>query len=178
MHARCVAGLARTFQQPVVALSLTVLENLYLAASFRRGREGGRSGRISSRRSGCLTFVGLEGKAADEAGPLGMFDKKRLMIATALATNPRVLLLDEPFGGLNPQRDRPRDRAARPRPRRAGWRSSCIEHVMRALTSARRPRAGDAPRREVLRGHACRDARDERVIEVYLGATHRRTGEG
>ena len=32
-----------------------------------------------------------------------MFDRKRLMIATALATNPRVLLLDEPFGGLNPQ---------------------------------------------------------------------------
>ncbi len=96
VHARCAMGLARTFRQPTVATSLSVLENLYLAASFRRGREGGgRAGDLAIAER-YLEFVGLGDRADAEAGPIGLFDKKRLMLATALATNPTVLLLDEP----------------------------------------------------------------------------------
>ena len=48
-----------------------------------------------------LEFVGLAEQAGELAGPLPVFDKKRLMIASALATKPTLLFLDEPFGGLN-----------------------------------------------------------------------------
>ena len=176
VHARCVAGLARTFQQPVVALSLSVLENLYLAASFRRGREGGRSEDLVEAER-CLTFVGLEARAEAEAGPLGMFDKKRLMLATALATNPRVLLLDEPFGGLNPQ-EIDRVIALLGRVRDEGMAVVVIEHVMRALTSVADRVLVMHHGATFFEGTPQEMLADERVIQVYLGATHRKTGEG
>ena len=140
-----------------MALSLTVLENLYLAASFRRGREGGRDGDLAEAER-WLEFVGFEGKANAEAGPLGVFDKKRLMLATALATNPHVLLLDEPFGGLNPQEI---DRAiGLIRQVRDGGMAVVVHRARDAGAHvACRPRAGDAPRRDVLRGNAAGDAR-------------------
>lgn len=170
VHARCSAGLARTFQQPVVALSLTVLENLYLAASFRRGREGGREGDLAEA-DRWLVFVGLQDKEDAEAGPLGVFDKKRLMLATALATNPHVLLLDEPFGGLNPQ-EIDRVIGLIRQVRDEGIAVVVIEHVMRALTSVADRVLVMHHGATFFEGTPQEMLDDQRVIEVYLGATH------
>jgi branched-chain amino acid transport system ATP-binding protein len=172
VHTRCSLGLARTFQQPTVATSLSVLENLYLAASFRRGRDGGgRDGDLAVA-GRYLEFVGLADRAQIGAGSLGLFDKKRLMLATGLATNPTVLLLDEPFGGLNPQEIDAVMGLIR-RVRDEGLAVICIEHVMRALTAL-------ADRVLVMHhgamffeGTPQEMLADERVIEVYLGSTHR-----
>jgi branched-chain amino acid transport system ATP-binding protein len=170
IHVRCGLGLARTFQQPTIATSLSVLENLYLAASFRRGREGGRPGDLDVARRQ-LEFVGLTARARAEAGPLGVFDKKRLMLATALATNPSVLLLDEPFGGLNPQEIDAVIGLIR-RVRDEGKAVVCIEHVMRALTAL-------ADRVLVMHhgavffeGTPREMLANEQVIDVYLGSSH------
>jgi branched-chain amino acid transport system ATP-binding protein len=169
VHVRCSLGLARTFQQPTVAASLSVMENLYLAASFRRGRNGG--GRDSdlevARRF--LEFVGLTGHADHEAGPLGLFDKKRLMLATALASDPLVLLLDEPFGGLNPQEiDNVMGLIRELRDR--GLAVVCIEHVMRALTSLADRVLVMHHGATLFEGTPHEMLADERVIQVYLGS--------
>ncbi len=175
VHRRTALGVARTFQQPTVADSLSVLENLFIAASFRRGRNGdGREGDVAEAFRQ-LDFVGLGDRGDVEAGPLGVFDKKRLMLGTALATNPKVLLLDEPFGGLNPNEigqvmrliGRVRDR---------GLGVIVIEHVMRALTSLADRVLVMHHGAELFAGTPEQMLANEEVIDVYLG--QRRGEEG
>jgi len=90
-------GVARTFQTVKPFRNLSVLENVTLAAflrfSLRRQAEA-EATRI-------LEKVGLQGKMKVSAQDLTLVDQKRLEIARALATGPKLLLLDEPMGGLN-----------------------------------------------------------------------------
>lgn len=170
IHHRCRLGLARTFQHPVVADTLTVLENAYLAASFRRSRAGRRS-RSDDVASGmaALATVGLAERAHTPAALLPLYDKKRLMIATALATDPRVLLLDEPFGGLNPQEIDATLVLIRGL-RDSGLAIVCIEHVMRALVALSDRVLVMHHGAQLFIGTPQAMLRDARVIEVYLGA--------
>jgi branched-chain amino acid transport system ATP-binding protein len=168
VHRRTELGVARTFQQPTVADSLSVLENLFVAASFRRERNGdGREGDVAVALRQ-LEFVGLAERAEADAGPLGVFDKKRLMLGTALATNPKVLLLDEPFGGLNPQEIEHVMRLIRG-VRDDGMAVVVIEHVMRALTSLADRVLVMHHGAELFAGTPEQMLANEQVIDVYLG---------
>jgi branched-chain amino acid transport system ATP-binding protein len=170
IHHRCRLGLARTFQHPVAADTLTVLENAYLAASFRRGRSGRRSrGDDVASGTAALETVGLAGQAGMRASLLPVYDRKRLMIATALATNPLVLLLDEPFGGLSPGEIDETIALIR-RIRDSGVAIVCIEHVMRALVSLADRVLVMHHGAELFIGTPAEMLRDQRVIEVYLGS--------
>ena len=100
---RARLGLARTFQQPTVARSLTVAENMLVAAAFGQPRGAGRRNPREVA-AGYLEFVGLAGRAAVQSDLLGVYDRKSLMLGTALATGATAILLDEPFGGLIPLR--------------------------------------------------------------------------
>jgi branched-chain amino acid transport system ATP-binding protein len=161
IHHRCRLGLARTFQHPVSADTLTVLENAYLAASFRRGRTGRRS------RS---DDVAAGQAALERVGLLPVYDRKRLMIATALATDPLVLLLDEPFGGLS-LGEIDETMALIGRIRESGVAIVCIEHVMRALVALADRVLVMHHGAELFVGTPAEMLRDKRVIEVYLGAS-------
>jgi branched-chain amino acid transport system ATP-binding protein len=174
VHKRSRLGVARTFQHPTVASSLTVAENMLLAASFRRAGGSGRlpAGEVAVE---TLEFVGMAGKAGQESGPLGVFDKKRLMLGTALAMNARALLLDEPFGGLTPAEIDDTIGLIR-RMRDRGLAVVCIEHVMRALTSLADRVLVMHHGATFFEGTPQEMLADDRVIEVYLGSRHRKGG--
>lgn len=172
VHVRARLGLARTFQHPMVARSLTVAENMLLAAAFGSASGRGRAGRIRAREIAAeyLEFTGLTGRANTQSDLLGVYDRKSLMLGTALATGATAILLDEPFGGLSPAEiDHTIELISAVRAR--GLAVVCIEHVMRALTSV-------ADRVMVMHhgavffeGTPAQMLADENVIEVYLGSS-------
>ena len=113
-HAIAQAGLSRTFQNIRVYNSLSVLENVMVGAAchMQGGLAGILAGTPGQRQqerdlraaaSEALDFVGLAGFAQRPAGSLAYAQQRLLEIARAVATDPKVLLLDEPAAGMNPQ---------------------------------------------------------------------------
>jgi len=97
-HARCRAGIALTHQIPHPFEAMTVYENVLVGATYGRGvseREA-RAGALAA-----LDLAGLVDQADTRAGALSLVERKRLELGRALATEPRVLLLDEIAGGLS-----------------------------------------------------------------------------
>jgi branched-chain amino acid transport system ATP-binding protein len=96
-HRRCRAGIGRSYQIPHPFSGMTVFENLLVAAVFGGGMGESEAGGL------CVEILGRTGlakRANQLAGTLTLLDRKRLELARALATRPRVLLLDEIAGGL------------------------------------------------------------------------------
>ena len=96
--AMCELGLTRTFQNPRPFGKLTVFENA-MVGGMARGSSVAKA-RVHAREA--LELVGLWHRQADPAEVLPLGQLKRLEVARALATQPRMILLDEPIGGLNP----------------------------------------------------------------------------
>jgi branched-chain amino acid transport system ATP-binding protein len=94
---RCRMGIGRSFQIPQPFSGMTVFENVVVAAAFGTGE---RERAVYERCGDLLARCGLAEKANKRAGGLTLLDRKRLELARALATKPRVLLLDEVAGGL------------------------------------------------------------------------------
>jgi branched-chain amino acid transport system ATP-binding protein len=130
-HQRCRAGIARSYQVPQPFGAMTVFENLVTAACFG-GRQSERAAWQTARE--VLEETGLLSHANKPAGGLALLDRKRLELARALATRPRLLLLDEIAGGLT----EPEARALVAELRRIKARGVTmvwIEHVVHALLS-------------------------------------------
>ncbi len=94
---RCRKGIARSFQVPQPFSGMTVFENVVVAAAFAGGTS---EASVYEPCAELLNRCGLADKANRRAGSLTLLDRKRLEFARALATRPRVLLLDEVAGGL------------------------------------------------------------------------------
>lgn len=94
---RCRAGIGRTYQVPRPFLSMTVADNVLVAAHHGAGL---RAAAAQAAVQQALERTGLAPLAGRRADTLGLLDRKRLELARALATNPKVLLLDEIGGGL------------------------------------------------------------------------------
>lgn len=93
-HACCKLGIARTFQIPTVLSSLTVGENVFAGATFGEG-----SDRIDFNTA--VELAGLHDDLSKNAGQADLLTRKRIMLASALATGPQIIFMDEPLGGLN-----------------------------------------------------------------------------
>jgi branched-chain amino acid transport system ATP-binding protein len=96
-HERCRAGIGHSHQIPRPFESLTVFENLLVAAVHGRARKAADDTDLCA---GILEETGLMRRANALAGSLTLLERKRLEMARALATSPRILLLDEIAGGL------------------------------------------------------------------------------
>ncbi len=94
---RCRAGIGRSYQIPHPFVGMTVFENVLVGATFGAGRSEAEGAEVAV---SILKRTGLRHKVNVLAGGLTLLDRKRLELARALATDPRVLLLDEIAGGL------------------------------------------------------------------------------
>lgn len=128
---RCLAGMGRTFQIPQPFERLTVYENLLVAGAFgTRAREVDVAGFCAD----ILVETGLIAKANRPAASLTLLERKRLELARALATKPKLLLLDEIAGGLTEGECRQLVATIR-RVHQRGMTIIWIEHVLHALTA-------------------------------------------
>jgi branched-chain amino acid transport system ATP-binding protein len=130
-HQRCRAGIGRSYQVPQPFGHLTVFENLVTAACFGAG-ESERTAWRTAR--DVLAQTGLLPQANRPAGGLTLLDRKRLELARALATRPRLLLLDEIAGGLTEHEAAQLVDELR-RIKTQGVTMVWIEHVVHALLS-------------------------------------------
>jgi branched-chain amino acid transport system ATP-binding protein len=172
-HEICRRGLVRTFQTTVSFVSQTVLQNVLIGSSF--GRRNGAFGLRFQQDAidaalDALELCGLLEKQSVAAGTLPMHDRKRLMLATALATEPTLLMLDEPVGGLN-ARERADMIALIRRVRDLGITVLMIEHVVKAVQALANRMLVLHHGSAIAEGTPAAVLRDARVVEVYLGGS-------
>jgi len=161
----CAAGIGRTFQLVKPFAGLTVLDNVMVGA-FLRERTAASARALSN---SILKKLNLDAKAALPASSLTLPDRKRLEVARALATRPRLLLLDEVMAGLRPTECDQMIEVFRDLNRREGLTILLIEHVMRAVMALAK-HIGVLHHGEVIaRGTPEQVVRDPAVLECYLG---------
>ncbi|MGE0848236.1 MAG: ABC transporter ATP-binding protein [Hyphomicrobiaceae bacterium] len=162
----CRAGIGRTFQLVKPFAGLTVMENIMVGAL--NCSAGVREAR--RRAEGVIEQLGLADRALQMASSLTLPDRKRLEVARALATGPRLLLLDEVMAGLRPTETDQMVALFRELNSKLGLTILLIEHVMRAVMALSARVVVLHHGQVISAGTPEAVTRDPAVLECYLGA--------
>ena len=168
----CRLGIARTWQVVRSFGRMTVLDNVICGALKRTNRVAEARARALE----LLAFTGLDGKEEALAGSLTLADKKRLEISRALATKPRLLLLDEAMSGLTPLETAAAVELVRRIHAELGLAICVVEHVMEVVMPLSHRVVVLDHGEKIAEGRPEAVSRDEQVIKAYLGDRYRARG--
>ncbi|MBW1781539.1 MAG: ABC transporter ATP-binding protein [Deltaproteobacteria bacterium] len=166
-HQICRMGVARTFQTVKVFSNMSALHNVLLGAYFGRQDRMATTDAVSEA-TALLEFVELAEAAETPAKDLTLASQKRLEVARALATQPKVLLLDELMEGLNPS-EVVRAMSLVKRIQERGVTVVMIEHVMRAIMSVCDRIIVLHHGAKIAEGTPEEISANQQVVEVYFG---------
>ena len=163
-HRICAAGMVRTFQITQPFAKISVRENIMTGAYLRTADRA-----VAAREAEAVAgMVGMTGQLDQRGADLTVAGRKRLELARALATGPRLLLLDEVMAGLNPTEIVEIIQVIRGI-RDAGVTILLIEHVMQAVTSLAERLYVLNQGRMIAEGTPAEIAENPQVVEAYLG---------
>jgi branched-chain amino acid transport system ATP-binding protein len=163
----CKSGITRTFQLVKPFVRLTALENVMAGRAY--GREPARNMREARKEAEeILGFTGISKKQDLAAQHLNLIDRKRLEIARALATRPKLLLLDEVFAGLN-HVEVEEALSLVSRIKEFGITMMIVEHVIRVILGVSSKVMVLSSGQKIFKGSPQGAITDRMVIEAYLG---------
>jgi branched-chain amino acid transport system ATP-binding protein len=162
--ARCQLGLARTYQVPQPFTGMTAYENVLVGATF------GGEGDAHQAALGAMELAELGSRPNRLAGSLTLLERKRLELARALATGPRVLLLDEVAGGLTEPEVHQLVATVKEVRRQTAVSIVWIEHIVHALLSVADRMVAINLGRKLIEGDPRTVMASPEVRDVYLGA--------
>ncbi len=161
----CRKGIARTFQTPELLMSLNTYENVSVGAHFgARTKSNEKEAAFEA-----LNMVGLKGKEYLPTKRLNLYEKKMVMLAAALATNPKLLLLDEPVGGLSPSEVNQSIAIFNKINKQLGLTIIIIEHLMKVLAEICSQLMIIHNGEKVCISSPLEVRKNKQVIECYLG---------